>query len=728
MARNTFMLNNDGDSIALVKGDYYVNGGAGAQQLLINSGVTGIEIAGGMERVDFAYNSSDLAFKVNGLQIQILNGSNVIATISTNDAAGGTELAFKNGGLKISLDSSDPQNPAFSLTGANGSSQSIPLTQTNNVSLDKSFILNSSLTSNVGGNAGGGDEPTEPTGITVQEYKDHVAAGTLPDSYNLVDEAKSLAGASYAAVTGAKSITLKDDVTDLTSKANADAVKTATGMATNVVVEDSLNNLLGATLPDFGKPTTLLVNKIDSTNISLSDVTIEKAAGAQAELDAFLARTDVAYKKGLEKPGSLNLSTVTIKDTAANIIAAADDATLKTVLADADFITVGDTMKGISSVALSFVDMVNAIAVEDTLANFVAAKPTKTLLKTLAGAGTTFTATDAPDDNSAVTVDIAGLMGFNAVTNASISFANAGVTTLNLTSSTALGKDSAFTLDTANFFASFGGTVNFTASSQADDVSIASAFDTIDLGAGDDTIALGAAAVVNTVNLGEGANTLTITSGAKLSAVNGGSGKDTITLTNLASTDSVTVNGKGGADTITLSDANETVVLGDGVDLTKSSGSVTSATESSATLISSFTASATGAIKDKIAFTGDLAKMLDTSSITDSAFDASSSKHGTIAGNKINYSATADNMVTADKVADFESLFHASDNGKMDFLTKGQEAILVTKSATPHLLNVWYLKGGAEETAVTDDTIVLLGTVAAASGAITLADECFTTI
>ena len=169
-------------------------------------------------------------------------------------------------------------------------------------------------------------------------------------------------------------------------------------------------------------------------------------------------------------------------------------------------------------------------------------------------------------------------------------------------------------------------------------------------------------------------------------------------------------------------------MLGDGVDLTKSSGSVTSATESSATLISSFTASATGAIKDKIAFTGDLAKMLDTSSITDSAFDASSSKHGTIAGNKINYSATADNMVTADKVADFESLFHASDNGKMDFLTKGQEAILVTKSATPNLLNVWYLKGGAEETAVTDDTIVLLGTVAAASGAITLADECFTTI
>ena len=164
-------------------------------------------------------------------------------------------------------------------------------------------------------------------------------------------------------------------------------------------------------------------------------------------------------------------------------------------------------------------------------------------------------------------------------------------------------------------------------------------------------------------------------------------------------------------------------MLGDGVDLTKSSGSVTSATESSATLISSFTASATGAIKDKIAFTGDLAKMLDTSSITDSAFDASSSKHGTIAGNKINYSATADNMVTADKVADFESLFHASDTGKMNFLTKGQEAILVTKSATPNLLNVWYLKGGAEETAVTDDTIVLLGTVAAASGAITLADE-----
>ena len=141
-------------SIGLVKGDYYVNGGAGAQQLLINSGVTGIEIAGGMERVDFAYNSSDLAFKVNGLQIQILNGSNVIATISTNDPAGGTELAFKNGGLKISLDSSDPNNPAFSLAGANGSSQSILLTETNNVSLDSSFILNSSLISHVGGGMG----------------------------------------------------------------------------------------------------------------------------------------------------------------------------------------------------------------------------------------------------------------------------------------------------------------------------------------------------------------------------------------------------------------------------------------------------------------------------------------------------------------------------------------------------------------------------------------------
>lgn len=196
-----------GDSIGLVKGDYYVNGGTGAQQLLINSGVTGIEIAGGMERVDFAYNSSDLAFKVNGLQIQILNGSNVIATISTNDPAGGTELAFKNGGLKISLDSSDPNNPAFSLAGANGSSQSILLTETNNVSLDSSFILNSSLISHVDG--GNGPVTQEP--IDVATATTGLADGTYKGGdYILADSVSSLAGASTKVIEGATNTIAKD--------------------------------------------------------------------------------------------------------------------------------------------------------------------------------------------------------------------------------------------------------------------------------------------------------------------------------------------------------------------------------------------------------------------------------------------------------------------------------------------------------------------------------------
>ena len=503
MARNTFMLNNDGDSIGLVKGDYYVNGGAGAQQLLINSGVTGIEIAGGMERVDFAYNSFDLAFKVNGLQIQILNGSNVIATISTNDTAGGTELAFKNGGLKISLDSSDPQNPAFSLTGANGSSQSIPLNSQENVSLDKSFILNSSLTSNVGGGGtpGTGDD-TVTIDLTDLSHKPIPTDGT---PYNLIGDVTNINKASYTDIKNASKITIKDDLTDLidTTKGTLkdDAKKAlAIDNVTDVKVIGNLDDLAMTTLPAevSAKTVSYLINKASmKSTVTLTDATVDEANGAVKQINDFLANS--ASKTVLDGttesklPADFAVTTVKITNLVdtAEAIATAD----ATLLKGAKNVIVEDTVANVIAKSELFKDEnVDAVNVEDSLENISNA----TLLLTTSAKPVTFTANDTGDATLTYESNLVSKgITFNSLEENSVVTLNASAQTSPLT----VDLNSVFSFDADVK----GATVDYTGGSAVDTITANANGGRIDGGLGADVITL--AKGVDTVVLGSGVNT-----------------------------------------------------------------------------------------------------------------------------------------------------------------------------------------------------------------------------
>ena len=369
-------------------------------------------------------------------------------------------------------------------------------------------------------NAGGVNPDPTPTvkEFSIAEYTAAVAAGNLPDAYALNDTAANLAGATYAAVTGASSITLEDNLTDL-FKADGTlsaAATTAAGLATKVVVADSLNNLLSVTLPTGGiggKPTSLLVTGKVNPKVVLDDISVAKAATAQADLDAFLARTDVAYDadSGAKKPDALTLSSYSITDSAAAIAAANADAAQKALLTAADEVNISDTMAGISAVPVDTFNLISLgkaagrITVADSLANFSDANPSVTILKALVGAGATFDVTDTGD---VADVDIAGLLNFKPVsgqtgTGAKIVL-DADVTSVSLTAEAMKEAASGNTLDVKldDMFdtASFTGTINLTGSNFADTITASKVGGIIDGNGGADKITLGDA--TDTVVLG----------------------------------------------------------------------------------------------------------------------------------------------------------------------------------------------------------------------------------
>ena len=712
MARNTFMLNNDGDSIGLVKGDYYVNGGTGAQQLLINSGVTGIEIANGMERVDFAYNSSDLAFKVNGLQIQILHASNVIATISTNDTAGGTELAFKNGGLKISLDSSDPNNPAFSLAGANGSSQSIPLTDTNNVSLDPAFILNSSLISNVGG---GQVDPGTGKTYPISFLEDPANSAIVEKGgYVIEDEAANLdpKSVSYTVLNNAKSVVLSDDVENIVNDGTlTDAAKAALGIAKleKVEMKGKFEDLMvaDASLPEAlaAKNPVYVVDETVTSTVNLGEVKVSVVAAAQTQIDTFLAKVTFADTVKEPAAGSVKPGTYTIKDTAEAIVKAYADETQKALLTDTKNckgVIVADSIEAIGELSNNITNLVTSFDVKDTLAN-IAANGNNVPSK----ANNTFTATDTGDvDLSLSTKGLENLTTCKPTLDSGLKSISV---TADVSEEAANGLD--LSTDVATVFSGFTGKVNFTGSNKADKFTTTLDADTIDLGKGDDTVIINGG-TIGTINLGETTtkNSLTVTDGT-ITTIKGGSGVDEITLNGGSVT---TVTAGEGADVITVNalskgltiDLTETPPASDTVTLKAASADLAANGEDAVT-IKGFNAT-----NDKILFdTTDFANFAaDTT-----GYDISSGGTGTtLVNEKIFFAASGKDAIVAGKEADLRGyLADTAAGGKLGtFANANDAAIVVTKADdTGKAMNFWYVNGGATKEDISDDIIVLLGTV-----------------
>ena len=320
--------------------------------------------------------------------------------------------------------------------------------------------------------------------------------------YILADDVDALAGATQNVINGAKSTTVVDSVTKLT--ADTMTTKAVLALADNVTVEDTLQALALNTLPDFGKATKLVVTDAPKTGatVPLGTITVAEASGAQAKIDAFLARTDVDYTTyKVTKPTTLTAGSYSIEDTAT----AVKDADVN-VLADAVKVSVADSMANISALASGTFAEVDSFTVKDTLANITGTSDA--LVDQILKVGGTLTATDTaaatatftntllntlqPASGTKTTIDLSSLTANNATLTIELDGDAKTETTLNF-------KDN-------NPFANLGKKValEITGSEGKDVISLEGLKNgaTIDGGLGADTITLGDG--VDTVVLGTG--------------------------------------------------------------------------------------------------------------------------------------------------------------------------------------------------------------------------------
>ena len=335
--------------------------------------------------------------------------------------------------------------------------------------------------------------PLPEEGLTVAKATTDLAAGTIKaGEFYLQDTVDALDGATYSLISNAKGVYVEDTVAALTASNAANVL----AKAEHVIVADDLVNLVTATLPDFGgTPTSLLVTKVSSA-VNMGQVTVAVAADAQNMLDAFLARTDVYYDKGVTKPQSLELDAYAIKDTAANVAAA--DATL---LKNAESLTVSDTVAELGANLSLIEDDLNTnmiVNVDDSLSNIANANQTimKGLAEQFSGSGQfTLTATD----EGSVDLTLTKTLDFLASDSHAIDVSDASA--INLSA----GKDAADIILNDLFSTDGDTTFSFTGSDNADTIAAHNNGGTINGGKGFDTITLGTeGAGVDTVVLGAG--------------------------------------------------------------------------------------------------------------------------------------------------------------------------------------------------------------------------------
>ena len=584
MPQNVFTLGNDGDKIGIYANEALVNGAEGAQTVLIGAGAAKVTLAASMERADFTLGAAAVTFRANPdtLMFDVLRDGNVVASIA-NNAATGTVLAFTDGGVTVKLATNAAGETVFQIR-AGSAAQEIPF---DGDAVALTIAPDAALMSELAPAPAPTPPPAEDEVVTVAEARDGLAAGTLePGAFTVMDTAAHLRDAPYAVIVNAGGVVLRDTVAALvrTDGAPTSAALAALDMAGSVVVADSLSHLVVSDLPDFGKPTTLLVTGSVDSGVYLEDATVAVAAAAQEELDAFLARDDVFYEG--EKPARLTLAAYSLRDSVAHV-AGADSA----LVAGARAVTLADSMAAVAGASLSLLGRVSGVDVEDTLDNIAAAKVSTSFLETLLTVDATFTATDDPGPAGSLSADAAALCAFGMVNGASI-LPGESVREINLFASAPVGTTT--TSMNLDIFEGFAGTLNFTGTDGDDCVSIDAGSritgGTLDVGGGNNVIRIegGALDRVSAVGDANVKNSITLTGGT-VKAVDGGPGKDDIGLSASRAGTSILVNGGGGADTITLGDANETVVLGDGVDPTVSVGAFTDMNRSTATIINNFT-------------------------------------------------------------------------------------------------------------------------------------------
>lgn len=722
MPQNVFTLRNDGDKIGVYANEALVNGSTGTQTVVIGPDAATVTLSATMERADVAFASSALTFRVNPdtLLLEVWRGDTIMAAFVNNPETG-TVLACTDGGVTAQLVENAVGDVVFQVRAGS---------EVQELSLDGSraplaIAPDASLASEAAPPTPAPEPPSPKDTLTVQEAWEGLDAGTLtPGEFTVMDTAAHLRDAPYMVIACADGVVLRDSV-DALVRADGTPTSAATAaldMAGSVVVADSLSSLLVSELPDFGKPTTLLVTGNMRASVNLTDVTVAVAADAQNELDAFLARTDVFFEAG-EKPERLTIASYSLRDSVANITGA-DSALLN----GAEGITLADDMAAVSGAPLSLLGRASAVEVEDSLANMAAARVSTSFLQALVDANASFTATDDPGPVGSLSADAAALYAFGRVDGASILLGES-VREIHLFASAPVGSS---TRDIMNLdiFEGFAGTLTFTGSDGDDYISIDAGSritgGTLDVGGGTNVITINGGALDRIAAGGDAnvKNTIQL-NGGTVKAVDGGPGEDYIELASGTGT-SILVNGGGGLDDIHLGDANETVVLGDGVDFTESNGFFFKTDNRSATLIDNFTPFSGGS--------GDkLALALPEGILSGLTLQVNkTSGTGSLAINSINLDGSSGIGAKVEDVDGVKALFNSNPGSGYAFLAEGAETILVTKANDSHydILHLWYLRGGTDTGSSKDDTVVLLGSVGLKGIAETsmLTADCFTTL
>ena len=551
MARNTITLQNPNDKIG-VYSEALVNGSDGDQTVLINSSASGVEITSTVERADFALNSADVSFSFNTstFKIEVSHNGNVIAVVN-NDSLDGTNLAFKDGSVNVKLDANTAGDNVLRITGKDAATQDIPL---DGSQASLSAPVDTSVRSELGGNGGGGEEPSEtPTyDLATEEAKiDTAIANGTP--YNLKGDAASIKAAPYAQVQNATKITLQDDLIDLLKSDG-----TLTDNAKAALAIDKVTAVQHALKRDFrtAKTVTYVIDATSTSRVSLDTATVAQATGAKEQINTFLADTTITKKMSDDSKVPTEFTgTVDIKeiaDTAANIAKAAES-----VLKAATTVTVEDDIAGVQA-NLKVLDntLVKAVDIEDTLAN-IADVPTAIFDK-LTALTTSWTATDT----ESVT------LAYNAAffNDSTARDPYAPKLAINFDS---LAKDATVTLD---------------ASKVADTTKVGESGKSIDLN--DLFVFIDENAATHKVDF----------TGSKQA--------DVITAHNNGGT----IDGNGGKDEITLGDGKDTVVLGNGWELPVTAGE----DETNMVTVASFVSGT-----DKIDLQGVLAGYTKGTGITD---------------------------------------------------------------------------------------------------------------
>ena len=411
MARNIFTLNNNPDKIG-VYSEALVNGSDGDQTVLINSSASGVEITSTVERADFALNSADVSFSFNTstFKIEVSHNGNVIAVVN-NDSLDGTKLAFKDGSVNVKLDANTAGDNVLRITGKDAATQDIPL---DGSSASLAAPVDDSVKSELGG---GGSSPEPEPEVPTYDLGVATDVAKIPtdgSAYNLIGKVAEISGAKNTVISGATSITVKDDVTKLT--AEDAATKAVLNLASSIVAEDKLELLALKDLSGLTNPKLVVTSAPRSgATVDLRDaVTVAEADGAQGKLDAFLARTDVDYTTHKQtQPTTLTIGKFAIKDDA--IAVAKTDVNL--LQRATEGVTVEDTVANIGKISADLFAEVDNVYVKDSLASIASAN-TKLLAeiqgKVGAAGEATFVATDTTE--ASVTLSDEFLTLFNGST------------------------------------------------------------------------------------------------------------------------------------------------------------------------------------------------------------------------------------------------------------------------------------------------------------------------